>query len=64
MENYIALIAGISIIIFNKSYYQLIIWWQREVLGMKNEIHQWLYRGFIIFVGMFFISIFFIKKFG
>lgn len=64
MENYILLIVGISVVIFNKPYYQTISWWQREVLGIKNEIHQWFYQSLIIFVGIFFISIFFIKKFG
>ena len=64
MENYIGLGIGLLIVILNKPYYDVIIWWNREVFGMKNEIPEWLHRGFIIAIGILFMSIFFIKRFG
>jgi hypothetical protein len=61
MENYIGFIVGLITITLNKPFYQMITWSNREVFGMKNEYPEGLARGFIVFIGLLFILIGFLK---
>lgn len=52
-DKYIVLGLGILLIIGNRYLKDVFFWWEKEVIGFKESVNQWVYRGLFIIVGVF-----------
>jgi len=62
--NYLSvlLFVGILIVVLNKYLAQGLVWWEKNIIGFKDEVNPWVYRVWIIFFGFIFTIIYIIKS--
>ena len=53
---------GIALILLNKVFAGLLIWWEAEVIKLNDRMNPRVYRIFIIGIGGLFLSIAVLKE--